>query len=247
MVRSRIDFDTYRSFLRKDVFNDIYKDFIKRDWILLESPSAFESLDKMISQHKELICKPLDSHCGKGVIKVTEDNLQIIKDEVSNGARYLCEQCIYNCPELKQPNPSSLNTIRVNTFVDKTGKAKVIDMVLRVGAWGSVVDNLYHGGVCYPINNCGMITTYGMNTKHERYYFHPGTNFKMIGFEIPRYKEIVKYVESIAERNPKAKFVGWDIAITENSFDLIEGNLASSEDATQLYGIGTYQFMKKNW
>lgn len=79
------------------------------------------------------------------------------------------------------------------------------------------------------------------------YVCHPSTNVKVLGFEIPNFDKLVNWVKILAARNSKAKLVGWDIAITNNGFELIEGNFAADEHLIQLDGVGKYRFIINNW
>lgn len=46
---------------------------------------------------------------------------------------------------------------------------------------------------------------------------------------------------------PKAKFVGWDIAITPNGFELIEMNFPGGHDLLQVFGKPCYDIISANW
>lgn len=69
----------------------------------------------------------------------------------------------------------------------------------------------------------------------------------MLGFEIPKFQEVKRVVKEIANLSPKARIVGWDIAITDKGISLIEGNMGPGEDAMQLDGNGYYNFIIDNW
>ena len=69
----------------------------------------------------------------------------------------------------------------------------------------------------------------------------------MLGLRIPHFDKLKAFVERMARLNPKAKLVGWDIAITETGFELIEGNFAADETIMQFDGIGKYYFILSKW
>ena len=117
-----------------------------------------------------------------------------------------------------------------------------------MGGAGSIIDNLNGGGVAYHVNSIyGIVDQPSKNSKNEHFYYHPSTGIKMIGFQIPNFLELKVFITKIAKICPLARIVGWDVAITEKGFVLIEGNMCSGEDAMQLDGLGYYNFILKNW
>lgn len=76
---------------------------------------------------------------------------------------------------------------------------------------------------------------------------HPGSHVKMLGFEIPNYDELKRYILQIALKEPKARYAGWDIAITPNGYDLVEMNCPAGHDMFQSFNNPVYEFIKKNW
>ena len=69
----------------------------------------------------------------------------------------------------------------------------------------------------------------------------------MLGFEIPNYDELKRYILQIALTEPKARYAGWDIAITPNGYDLVEMNCPAGHDMFQSFNNPAYEFIKKNW
>lgn len=105
-----------------------------------------------------------------------------------------------NCSEISRINPSSLNTFRIYTLVDRNGIPRIIAIMLRAGAAGEAVDNWGSGGVGYSFDvDSGVCVGYGYDKKHNRYIFHPGSEFIMAGFSIPRYKEFTEFVLALAK------------------------------------------------
>lgn len=63
--------------------------------------------------------------------------------------------------------------------------------------------------------------------------FHPGTNCKMVGFEIPNYQKLKFYIEKLCNVIPTARLIAWDIAVLENGFELIEANYEGDSEFMQ--------------
>src|SRR5699024_1760919 len=61
-------------------------------------------------------------------------------------------------------------------------------------------------------------------TKEASVSHHPVTGVEFQGYQIPMWDEIVEQTKEIAVYRPENRSVGWDIALTENGPDFIEGN-----------------------
>jgi hypothetical protein len=55
-------------------------------------------------------------------------------------------------------------------------------------------------------------------------YIHPITRVEIVGFKIPFFKEALQIVTDAALYNKKNRSIGWDVAVTENGPELVEGN-----------------------
>lgn len=160
----------------------------------------------------------------------------------------MIEECVTNCKEIEVINPSSLNTVRATTLIEKDGTPRIVSIILRVGAPGSHVDNWGAGGVGYNFDlETGICNMYGRDKKNRPYVYHPGSNVQMIGFKLPRFDDLKQYVVELTKVFPSARYVGWDIAITPNGFDLIEMNCPAGHDMFQSFDNPIYELMKKNW
>lgn len=252
LIQQRMDFDTHLLFKNKNEFNKSYKDFVCRDWCVINKETSLDFIYNFIDAHNgEAIVKAMDEMQGKGIYKISRIRASMIDDlllDLKLGKEFLLEEVVENIEEIKKINPSTLNTIRVNTFLDKDGNIHILSVVLRVGGHNADVDNWAAVGVVYLVDkNDGIIRGDGLDKKGNFYVCHLSTNVKVLGFEIPNFDKLVNWVKILAARNSKAKLVGWDIAITNNGFELIEGNFAADEHLIQLDGVGKYRFIINNW
>ncbi|MCH5213846.1 MAG: hypothetical protein J1E97_01535 [Muribaculaceae bacterium] len=225
-----------------------YADFIKRDYLILDATSSADTIENFLKKHKSAIAKPVSGEQGIGVMKLSEDNKDTIRELASaiKEKPFILEETVMNCEELKDVNSSSLNTVRVTTLAPREGEAEVISVILRAGIPGSQVDNWGAGGVGYNFDiETGICNMPGKDKQNRPYIFHPGSHVKMIGFELPRYKELISYVRKLTKVYPKARYVGWDIAITPEGFDLIEMNCPAGHDMFQSFDNPIYDRMKK--
>ena len=211
-------------FDKKDEFNTYFCDYITRAWLNTEK-NGISAIEDFLFKHKNVIVKPLESYGGEGVYKINTEN-QEIKELSKKLSKESCiiEECICNHKEIRKINPECLNTIRIFTIVDDRGEVKIIKAFFRTGRKGSIVDNLSANGIVCPINlNTGIIDRPGI-TNTEKDILYSDAKEKLIGFEIPRWKETIETVKEIALKAKDCRYIGWDIAITDTNIELIEGN-----------------------
>ena len=237
LIQQRMDFDTH---------------FVCRDWCVINKETSLEFIYNFIDAHKgDAIVKAMDEMQGNGIYKVSRTSVSKIENlmlDLKSGKEFLLEEVIENIEEIKNINPSTLNTIRVNTFLDKNANVHILSVVLRVGGANADVDNWAAGGVVYLVDKKdGIIKGEGLDKKGNFFVYHPSTNVKVSGFEVPNFNKLISWVKNLAIKNNKAKLVGWDIAVTNSGFELIEGNFAADEHLIQLDGIGKYRFIIDNW
>lgn len=152
----------------------------------------------------------------------------------------LIEQAIIQNNKMVFGN-TSVNTIRTHTFLGKNGKAHVIKAILRAGVGDTVVDNYAQGGSIYEVDiNYGVVCTKGKSKNGSDHIYHPGTDIIMLGYKIPNWEKVIKVSCEAAERLPQIRFIGWDIAITEDDVELIEGNHNPDYELLEFLGSNEY-------
>lgn len=229
---------------------EFFSSVIKRDWMLATKETSNVDIENFIKKHHLVIAKPDNGEQGHGVMKIASDDRNSIMKLLENckTTPFVVEECLYNCEEIAAINSSSLNTIRCYTFVDKYGKPHIMEIMLRVGMPGAYVDNWGAGGVgyCFDVET-GICSQYGLDKLNRPYSNHPGSNFQMIGFKLPNYNKLKEYLFELVESAPFARYVGWDIAITPQGYDLVEMNCPGGHDFLQTFGRPWGDFIKKNW
>ena len=201
------------------------------------SLSVDEQLRLFFSYDMDAFAKPSDGQLGNGVF-----SLRIIKgrafingketpiEEVVSKIRfadYLIQECVYQHSKLAELNSTSINSIRLQTVMDKDGVVHPFGAGLRIGRSGSMVDNWAKGGVFVGINmekgelmDRGFLKPqFGTSVKE-----HPDSHIVFDGFKIPFYKEAEAMAVMLHSFLYRSHSVGWDIAITDNGPVFIEGN-----------------------
>jgi hypothetical protein len=144
-------------------------------------------------------------------------------------SQYLFQEKVKQHPSLNLFNPSCLNTMRIDTFIDKDGKAEVMSAYIRTSVNGLHVDNISSGGCQIPIDMAtGKLKKHGhmhiMNYGFSQPAEHPFTHVPFEDYTIPYFEDVKRLVCRIAPYIPNLRLVGWDVAIGESGPVVIEGN-----------------------
>lgn len=208
-------------------FNKTFAAFINRQWLDIQYINT-GGVKQFLSKHKSVIVKPLKGEEGHGIRKYTVpddgsvDYEALLSEWKKEGV--IVEEIVRPHPEMVFGN-KSLNTIRTMTMLDTHGKAHLVKAILRAGIGENIVDNYCSGGVIYAVDvETGIVTTPGKSRIGDNVICHPGTDIVMLGYKIPCWEQVIKISEEAAESIPGCRFIGWDVAITDHSVELIEGN-----------------------
>ncbi len=229
-------------------FNKHFSKWVNREWIYSESMSLDE-FAHLCTTGDFLFVKPLDAYEGKGVQRIesprNENEIRILYDRLVKG-KFIIEQELMQHPGMIFGN-KSVNTLRINTLLDKNGEVHFFKPVLRAGIGDAFVDNYNAGGVEYAVDlKSGIITMPGYCRGELTQIYHPGTDIRMVGYQVPLWKEVVSNVAEAARHIPKCRYVGWDVAITPNGIELIEGNHNPGYVCMEYFGeTGWYDKLQK--
>lgn len=220
-------------FDNKIVFNKRFNKFLKRDYLDLSKCSLEEFID-FSKKHKEYIVKPVDADCGVGVEKIEiskEKDLSKTFNRLKDNNQILAEEYVHQIKEINDIYPYSVNTIRI-VSARVNNKTSILFELIRIGNSNNVVDNFHHGGM-YAIIENGVIVTNAVDKDGNQYESHPMTKTKIKGFKIPKYDEVIKFIEEASKVVPEVGMVGWDVAITKDGPVMIEGNNLPAYDFYQ--------------
>lgn len=214
----------------KVLFLEKYNEFIKRQWIsirqLEESPEAFNDFKSIVSG--KVVLKDVYGSCGKSikVININEFAREEFIYMMKKNKVHLVEQFFIQHPRINILAPSAVNTIRIVTFLHKDDVVEIFSARFRISVNG-VVDNASQGGLAAVVNlETGVLESNGisLDIRKAPETHHPITMVRILGFQLPFWKETVELVKRAAVLHPQNKTIGWDVAISENGAELIEGN-----------------------
>ena len=158
-------------------------------------------------------------------IECEEDAENLFNQLINSGDRWVIEEKIVQHPLMSLWNESSVNTVRLPAVLNN-GQFTVFGPCLRMGRVGSIVDNASAGGVFAVIDvETGCLCSDGFDDKTGKYYTkHPDSGITFRGWQIPMWKELLETAEKIHRKIPHQKYIGWDFALTENGWVVVEGN-----------------------
>lgn len=209
-------------------FYQIAKEYFKRDAIRVSTLGDATAFDAFCDKSPDIIVKPNSSACGSGIsvahVKDKVDIKRTFEKMMKDGGEWIVEELIRQSDEMSSWNESSVNTIRISSFL-KDGKISILCPFLRTGRKGSVVDNGGQGGIYASVDEKnGIILTDGKDELCHVYKEHPDSHLGYKGWQVPDWQELVALTEKVHQLFPQHRYVGWDFAHTSNGWVLIEGN-----------------------
>jgi hypothetical protein len=159
------------------------------------------------------------------VVKCSDFTPEGLLDYMRDHRYDLLEEYVVQHPALMELSPSGLNTVRIFTQIHQ-GEVRFLGARFRISV-NSAVDNMGAGNLAAPVNlDTGVVTgpgVYSDITKEDQ-DVHPVSGLRITGFALPHWKEVMDLSRRAALHEPGNRSVGWDIAITGDGPELIEGN-----------------------
>lgn len=224
-------------FNNKNEFNDMFREFLKREYIYPISSKKDETINFM-KKHKIFFAKPNDGQCGKNIEKIDandwNNDFEKIYSHLQECKLELLEEPVKQCEEMNKLNLSSVNTTRMVSVMNEKGEITILATFVRIGN-GKVVDNFNSGGMTAKVDTkTGIIVENAVNKNGKLFEKHPITGTTIKGFQIPFWNEAKELVKMAAKKSPHIRYVGWDVAMSVNGPVLIEGNQFPGHDIYQV-------------
>jgi acylphosphatase len=179
---------------------------------------------------------------GGTVPKDQIDLLKLLKAYES----FLVQEVIVQSDDYAVFSPSSLNTVRCLTYLNRTGEAAVAAASLRMGNGHSIVDNASSGGIYCGIDlsthrliGPGLADVGGVGNKvFEK---HPASNVILPGYKVTYLNDVFAICKSAHEALRGPLTIGWDAAMTDAGPCILEGNARWSATLHSLVDPGVKQ------
>lgn len=224
------------------MFNNKNVFIFNNENIKITTPEDFEKLLYKAASGEQaggslFIKKTYDSYGGKNIYLLKRSDFPLEKEKLRDffinitQSGYLFQERIIQHPDLDKLNPSCVNSMRMDTFIDKDGCVDIISPYMRMSMGNTHVDNLSSGGCAVGVDKVtGKLKDKGFTSISKTggmiIYKHPVTGITFDGFQVPFFKEARELVIYFAGLNPDLRLVGWDVAITPSGPVIIEGNSA---------------------
>ncbi len=224
-------------FRNKVEFNTLFKDFINREFIEVNT-SKKEDVLKFMKKHQTFMAKPVLGTCGKGIEKINikdYSNIDEIYDYLTApNMNFELEELIIQDQDVSKIYADSINTVRIVTILDDDNIPHVICAYFRIGN-GKYVDNFNSGGMVAPVNEeTGEVIDKAIDKQKNLYEIHPITKTKIKGFKFKNWDEALNLVKKASKVVKDMRYIGWDICFSNKGVTLVEGNEYPGHDIYQL-------------
>lgn len=202
--------------------------------------SYYDSDRRVISKKKamqivlnttDMIAKPtVGSSSGHGIIVIKEPDPKVVKSVFSSfGNDFIIQKLIVPHESFAKYNPSSINTIRITTYI-LNGKIYHFPLCFRIGRSGKSVDNIHSGGIGIGVRDDGSLLEYAYDLGYgdciKKMKEHPDSGVVFDGNVLPSVKRILDSAYRMQGRFPHIKIISWDFTVNnKGEAVLIEANI----------------------
>lgn len=213
----------------KVLFLEHFRGFYRRRWITVEEAAADAGKVALLlgNSSGRVVFKGRRGQAGRevevaGSEGYTPEGMVAYMRKKGYG---LAEEYVRQHPLMAALSPSGLNTVRLITHL-RDGAVTLVGARLRISV-DAAVDNMAAGNLAAVVDlDTGCVTgpaVYSDITRSEE-TVHPVTGHPIPGFKVPFWKACTDLAVRAARHTPGNRSVGWDIAITPDGPELIEGN-----------------------
>ncbi|WP_288527469.1 sugar-transfer associated ATP-grasp domain-containing protein [uncultured Eubacterium sp.] len=241
------EYKSYFEPLKERIGTNILKDkylaykklseYYNRDCICVNSFEDYTCFFKFVCKHKEFLLKAEEGSLGAGIVKFNINNIdnKTAFFNVIQKAPCVLEELIVQSDEMSKFNPSSVNTVRFVMFTNADGVVSDIYAMLRTGIGDTIVDNASMGGIaCAVDTETGKVISNGYTKLGEAFIEHPISHVKYYGYQIPKWQELKHICYKASKQIPEYKYIGWDMALTEHGWIVVEANSCPSINTIQM-------------
>jgi len=235
IVRRMNDKAYWHYFDDKALFNTTFSRWVKRAWLRVDAGSKEEDLAAFCKGKGAMFAKPLDGSSGVGVERLEAEDCRDARAlllRLWEKGDCVLEEALIQHPAMAAIYPGSVNTVRIATLLGDKASG-IVYAFLRIGN-GRVMDNVDCGGMAARVDlDSGVINTVAADKQGREYARHPLTDAPITGFQLPFFEEAKAACLEAMRLVPQMRFVAWDVAITPQGPEFIEGNSFPSHAVPQ--------------
>jgi nitrogen fixation protein len=206
-----IDHKLFEEFMIEPLFFRSNGQFCLKDGTVISKSEVYGMLNDI---DEEIIIKPDNGRGGKRITFKHSSELRL--DELPTDTDLVFQKVFIQHEELQKLYPHSVNTFRVQTFIDDKGEIIVKFVYLRFGKGGSKVDNTSSGGGWVFIDSEGTVSPHG----YEDFGLgigkaHPDTGVTYADLNFPFLPKIKDFCKRAHRSFPQTRVIGWDVCVDE--------------------------------
>lgn len=181
--------------------------------------------DLSIYENKEMFIKASSGSGGQDADIITFTSNKKYKDGL------IFQEMVKSNDYINKIAPvKAVQTLRVNTYLTKSGDIEYDSQFIKLPPKYAVSDNSFTGSIMVAINpNTGRlkkqgITKDGNKIRNEYITHHYDSDIKFENYQIPCWDEVKSVIEKLHSIFPDLRVIGWDIAVTDQGPVILEGN-----------------------
>ena len=203
-------------------FNKVFKNFIDRDYFLLNKDNYNDFINFLIGKSK-IIAKPIDKNSNFKIeairINAKTDRKKLFNNLLKKEL-LLIEDFIYQTSELNNICESCVNSVQITTYLDESGNVTILNRIFKVGG-GNLLNSLNNGGYYTLLDEFGKVLYPFVSNDGRKSNVHPKSKINFNEYEFKDIKKIEEFVSYIAKEFKEVKYVTWDVSLTDNGPVLI--------------------------
>lgn len=203
-------------------FNQVFKNFINRDYFLLKENNYNEFIDFLIGKSK-IIAKPINKTSKINIeairINAKTDRKKLF-DSLLKKKLVLVEEFLYQTNELNNLCESCVNSVQITTFLNGNKEVSILNRIFKIGR-GSLLNSLNNGGLYTLLDEDGKILYPAIDSAGKKYNIHPKSKVDFEGYKLKNIKELEEFVTYIAKEFDEVRYVTWDVTLTSSGPVLI--------------------------
>lgn len=227
--------------------------YYDRDGNVISEERANELVKAYLEEHQDAVIKPIrDSYGGDGVMLLEKDSFR----KIPHSRNFIVQKRIHNQKDMHALNPSSLNTLRVITYICDN-QYWTAPIAMRMGTTTALTDNISAGGITVGVQDDGSLCkcafTERNGCKAGEFERHPLTKIRFEGYRIGNIDKVIQAAIACHKRTPHMGIASWDFTLNEEGEAvLIEVNLTSQSvcfpqytHGKALFGENTEKMLKR--
>lgn len=236
------------SYLPKTILRKIRGQFYDKDYKRVDLNESF--IEGIINEveTKKLIIKPsVDGESGRGVHlfnystkdKCWKSNDKILTSDYltkEQGDDIIMQEAVEQHADIAKFNTSSVNTLRLAVYRSiKDDQCHIIGSIMRIGTYGSIVDNAHQGGCFIGINKNGKLNHLVCNQYGQTNKTFNGIDFSK-DFYYPEWNSVTLFAKDVCKRIVHHRLVALDVVVDiEGKPILIEYNVIPGTFSSWLF------------